>query len=1287
MTAHEAPGGVNRLPHGGAMADEDESWQVAEILARAKAVGPGGPGMAPMLRELAVLVAAEVDHHDRGRPLPAPLHRLRADTVELLRRAPAPYDVHDRVTRQGALALLLLHSGGLTSHRARDGAGATARFAECLEALHLLENAHEEVREELAAAPGSWDEELPQPSELLDWAFWAHMELDGVLKHALELRAERPAAVPTPRSEPLRKLAGKLRLRRQYLFPDTGEPASYEAGGDGADDGEGADDGVPLDVLNVVTELERLMDDDVRMASEDAEHVLDRARRVRARRSLPPAETRELRLLEARVALKRILEHRLGTASAGPTYREMLAYLDGVRGHGDEIAARENVLFAEATTQGVSAGLLDRSRVQVAVEACDSALAALPEDHPDRPTALMVRGLARALHAQGTLADEDIAGAIDDLTRALPLVPPDHPGVPNTLVALSHLLGQRGNTTGSVADARTALALLNQYASDTPPSGPAAVVLRLRQALAHLSFHHRAGSEEVDCGTWVSGGTNHIDAALNQVRRTMELPARTALGPVLSAVAAQLAAQTLALAAQLPGRDAVALAREALPWAEEAYTAGRTDPTDQQHRLLLRDWLLVTADGDEAPEARRRLLSAASTLMGTAGATGEDGADGPEAGLAHFLHGLLGLATVAAGDSTVAELRTAAEAAADSPLREVRTQAALQLAAGLRKRALIHSWSARMSEAEPLLSTAAVPAALAPLLELSRTRFAQARALRIAQPDPGGPDPTADFAESRRLALDCLRAHATAAMGQEGTADALITARDAGALAQRAARWAAYDQEWDDVVKALETGRAVVERTRLRPDTAVRLRALGEHSLADAWERRAPAAAPTTPYRPQDPGRDLAVPDQLAQRVARVLDADDTARTAGLPTVRTVAEALRATGAHALVYLLPSPPPDASDMLERGAVLITPTGDAEWVPLPAGPGDDEALARYVAALRERTTAAKERRETADTHWRGALADLTARMGGDRFRPLLRALERRCGRRVDGRPRVVLVPVGDLTFVPWAGVVLDDGTPAADRMVMTTVCGARQFIGAAALPPVRPDGRALLVNALPGKQARWAATGVLREGVYPGAVGPDGPAATAPGLLGTLSDGSHRFTVVDIAAHLAADVTESWRATLRLPGGGLRLDRIGALDLAGSPDAGAGPRGVCVTLACCAGNVSFSHPDEGFTLASAFLAARAGAVIASLWPVTNAAVGFLMAVFHHHLCAGHEPAEALRRAQRWMRDPARRAPASLPGPAARAFEERMASFEKYLREEKGDSMTSPAHWAGVVHMGR
>ncbi|MFJ7305263.1 CHAT domain-containing protein [Streptomyces sp. NPDC099088] len=64
-----------------------------------------------------------------------------------------------------------------------------------------------------------------------------------------------------------------------------------------------------------------------------------------------------------------------------------------------------------------------------------------------------------------------------------------------------------------------------------------------------------------------------------------------------------------------------------------------------------------------------------------------------------------------------------------------------------------------------------------------------------------------------------------------------------------------------------------------------------------------------------------------------------------------------------------------------------------------------------------------------------------------------------------------------------------------------------------------------------------------------------------------------------------------------------------------------------------------------------------AVIASLWPLTNASTGFLVTVFHYHLSVGREPAEALRRAQRWMRNPDRKAPDGFPEPLARAFEDR------------------------------
>ncbi|WP_327697825.1 CHAT domain-containing protein [Streptomyces sp. NBC_00459] len=1267
------PAGPDGLPLGGAVADEKDAWYLTEILARAWAVGPDGPGMAELMTDLAVLVAAEVDHYERAEPLAPPLHRLRCRTAALLRRTTPATRVHDRVTRQTSLALLLFHSGGLTGERAEGN--PALRVTECLEALHLLEDAYES----LVADPASQNPAestggaSPEPLEVLHLLFQVHVRLDDLLELAHEFRAEVLSEESAPGSVALRKLAGKLRLRRQRVLAEMRRLTP-------ADD----QDLALLSVMDVLTELQRLLGDEEGMASGRAEGILEQARRIRGDSGVAPDVARTLRLLEARVELKWNLEHRLDTPEGRAGLLSVLDYLEGVRHRGDEPALRESVLFAEGATHAVNVGLLEASRAPDIVGACDTALAGLPPHDSEYPSALLVRAMARGVLVRYSFSDDAIAGVIDDVTRALPLVPPDHPGVANALLVLSHSLLQRGHTTGSMADVRKALVLLNRYTSDTLQTGPAAVLLRLLQSLSHLVFHQRAGSEDVDCGTPLSPGVNHVDAALLTVRRTMDRLEKARMGEVLAAVACQLAAQCFALAGQLAGRDSAALATEALPWAERACAGARPNATDHQHVLVLRDWLLlVSGDGGDA---RQRLLSHAGSLTGPAASSGPD-AD-PEAGFARLLRGLIGLAGAAANDSTVAELRAAAAEAGQSPLWELRIEGPMRLAEGLRKRALSHAWTTRMEAFDAALPAGSAPPGVAPLLELARARFEQVRAARVSQPDPGGPDPDADFAQSRLIALDCLREYARTVMGQEDTADALILARDAGALARRAARWAAYDRAWDDVVRALETGRAIVERTRLRPDTAARLRALGEHDLADRWDRRPPAAAGTQPYRPGDPGRGLSIPDQLAARVARVLEADRHGRAEDTPTVASVAAALRAVGAHALVYLLPSPPPDAKDMLERGAVLITPDGNAEWVAMPAAPGDDEALSHYVEALRVRTRPASDdkERDAAVAPWRIALADLAERAGSSQLSPLLSRLTIRCGRRADGRHRVVLVPVGDLAFVPWAAAVLDRGTPAVDRLVMTTVCGARQFIAAAALPRVRADQDTLLVNGLTGGQADWAATGTLHEAVYPEATVADATRATGPWLLRQLSDAAHRFTVVDIAAHLVADVTESWRARIELADGGLRIDQISALDLAGTAVDDRPPRGVCVSLACCASNVSLSRPDEGFTVASAFLAARAGAVIASLWPLTNATTGFLMAVFHYHLHTGHEPAEALRRAQRWMRDPDRRAPARFPEPLARAFEERVARFEASLRR-KGDSMTSPAHWAGVVHLGR
>ncbi|WP_018547277.1 hypothetical protein [Streptomyces sp. LaPpAH-108] len=57
--------------------------------------------------------------------------------------------------------------------------------------------------------------------------------------------------------------------------------------------------------------------------------------------------------------------------------------------------------------------------------------------------------------------------------------------------------------------------------------------------------------------------------------------------------------------------------------------------------------------------------------------------------------------------------------------------------------------------------------------------------------------------------------------------------------------------------------------------------------------------------------------------------------------------------------------------------------------------------------------------------------------------------------------------------------------------------ARQRIAASALPRVGPGRDVLLVNGLTGKEAVWAATGLLHEAVCPDVVVPASGEATGP----------------------------------------------------------------------------------------------------------------------------------------------------------------------------------------------
>ena len=61
------------------------------------------------------------------------------------------------------------------------------------------------------------------------------------------------------------------------------------------------------------------------------------------------------------------------------------------------------------------------------------------------------------------------------------------------------------------------------------------------------------------------------------------------------------------------------------------------------------------------------------------------------------------------------------------------------------------------------------------------------------------------------------------------------------------------------------------------------------------------------------------------------------------------------------------------------------------------------------------------------------------------------------------------------------------------------------------------------------------------------------------------------------------------------------------------------------------------PDEVFSLSTVFLAAGSAGAVATLWSIDDAATAVLMTRFYEELFYGLEPAQALRRAQLWLRD--------------------------------------------------
>jgi CHAT domain-containing protein len=126
--------------------------------------------------------------------------------------------------------------------------------------------------------------------------------------------------------------------------------------------------------------------------------------------------------------------------------------------------------------------------------------------------------------------------------------------------------------------------------------------------------------------------------------------------------------------------------------------------------------------------------------------------------------------------------------------------------------------------------------------------------------------------------------------------------------------------------------------------------------------------------------------------------------------------------------------------------------------------------------------------------------------------------------------------------------------------------------------------------------------------------------------------------------------------------------------------------LAVLSACETAVAGLAVPDEGVNLASGFLQAGAAGVVASLWPVPDLATGLLMRRFHQELVNGQEPADALRRAQVWVRDGSTREKLSAFPDAYAQVLERVGSGPTRGLWEAGKAHRHPEHWAAFAYVG-
>ncbi|MDQ6615624.1 MAG: CHAT domain-containing protein [Actinomycetota bacterium] len=425
----------------------------------------------------------------------------------------------------------------------------------------------------------------------------------------------------------------------------------------------------------------------------------------------------------------------------------------------------------------------------------------------------------------------------------------------------------------------------------------------------------------------------------------------------------------------------------------------------------------------------------------------------------------------------------------------------------------------------------------------------------------------------------------------------------------------------EDAVLALERGRARMLSDALDLDRAAvdTLSEAGQEELATRF--KSAAAEVSALERHQD----------------KTGEHDPTALAAARAALDLVVNEIRSLPGHES-FLAPATFADviAAASLAKGPIIYIASATAGGV-VAAIRGDGPPVVRVVADFDEAATrarvgafvgAARSRAED-PAGWRAELTRTTDWLGEVIWPAILEAAGR-C-------TATVLVPVGLLGLLPFhAAARHDPSAPtgrryALDDVLVTYAPNARTLTASHHRAAGVAGNRVLAVGASHHLGETPLPYGDLEAEMVVAASlgGRHIPAdeATRAEVLGALAE----FDVVHLACHGRADLFDPLAGGLLLAG----RDELTLRDVLGLRLTGAR---LAVLSACESAVTGAALPDEVVSLPTGLLQAGFAGVVGSLWQVPDASTLLLMRRFvDEWQRGGAEPAEALRRAQQWVRD--------------------------------------------------